>query len=65
MQTLIVHPDSKDKLTAVKAVLKALDIAFEEKKAAYSTEFEAKIREGEEDIKSGRTVKVSLDDLWK
>ena len=31
----------------------------------YSPEFNAKMAEGEEDIKAGRTVKVTLDDLWK
>ncbi len=65
MQTLIVHPDSKDKLIAVKAVLKALDITFEENKSVYTPEFEAKIKEGEEDIKAGRTVKITLDEIWK
>lgn len=65
MPTLIIHPDSKDKLTAVKAVLKALDITFEENKSVYSPAFEAKIKEGEEDIKAGRTVKVTLGQIWK
>jgi len=25
----------------------------------------AKMAEGEEDIKAGKTIKVTLDDLWK
>ena len=65
MTYLIVHPDNQDKLTAVKAVLKALKVDFDEAKTKYTPEFAAKIAEGEEDIKSGNTVKVSLDDLWK
>ncbi len=63
MTYLIVHPDNHDKLTAVKAVLKALKVDFDEAKTAYNSEFVAKIAEGEEDIKAGRTVKVTLDDL--
>ncbi len=65
MNYLIVHPDNQDKLKAVKAVLKALKVEFNEAETAYSPEFIAKIAEGEEDIKAGRTVKVTLDDLWK
>ncbi|HWZ02888.1 MAG TPA: DUF2683 family protein [Mucilaginibacter sp.] len=65
MNYLIVHPDNQDKLTAVKAVLKALKVDFDEAKTAYRPEFVAKMAEGEEDIKAGNTVKVALDDLWK
>jgi len=45
--------------------LKALNVDFDEAKTIYNPEFVAKIAEGEEDIKAGRTVKVTLDDLWK
>ena len=65
MNYLIAHPDNQDKLTAVKAVLKALKVDFTESATPYNAEFMAKIAEGEEDIKAGRTVKVTLDDLWK
>jgi len=65
MTYLIVHPDNHDKLTAVKAVLKALKVDFDEAKTKYNPEFIAKMAEGEDDIKSGNTVKVAIDDLWK
>ncbi len=65
MTYLIVHPNSNDKLTAIKAVLKALDVDFDEASTPYNPDFVSKINEGEEDIKAGRTVKVSLDNLWK
>ncbi len=65
MSYLIVHPENQEKLRAVKVVLKALKVDFEEPKTVYNPEFAAKIAEGEEDIKSGRTVKVTLDDIWK
>lgn len=65
MGYLIVHPDSQAKLTAVKAVLKALKVDFEENKEAYNADFVAKVEEGENDIKAGRTVKVTLDEIWK
>ena len=65
MTYLIVHPNSNDKLAAVKDVLKALDVDFDEASTPYNPDFVSKINEGEEDIKAGRTVKVSLDNLWK
>ncbi len=65
MGYLIVHPDSQAKLTAVKAVLKALKVDFEEIKDAYNADFVAKVEEGENDIKAGCTVKVTLDEIWK
>ena len=65
MNYLIVRPDSHDKLTAVKAVLKALKVDFDESKTTYSPDFVAKMAEGEEDIKAGNTVKVALGDLWR
>ena len=65
MTYLIVHPNSNDKLAAIKAVLKALDVDFDEASTPYNPDFVSKINEGEKDIKAGRTVKVSLDNLWK
>ena len=63
METLIVHTDTADKLKALKAVLKVLDISFE--KSPYNPEFVAKIRQGEKDLKEGKGVSISLDEIWK
>lgn len=65
METLIVRPDNNEKLIALKAVLKAMKIDFEKKESSYNPEFVAKIQQGDEDIKAGRTKKISLDDIWK
>jgi hypothetical protein len=65
MPTLIVHPDSKEKLTFIKAFLKAMKISFVEEKAPYSSDFVAKILQGDEDIKAGRTKKINLDEICK
>jgi hypothetical protein len=65
MGTLIVHLDSKEKLTIIKAFLKAMKISFEEEKALNNMEFVAKILQGDEDIKAGRTKKITLDDICK
>ena len=65
MPTIIVHPDSKEKLTIIKAFLKALKISFVEEKSPYNSEFVTKILQGDEDIKAGRTKKITLDDICK
>ncbi|MDP4290568.1 MAG: hypothetical protein Q8908_05765 [Bacteroidota bacterium] len=65
MGTLIVHPDSKEKLTIIKAFMKALKIPFEEEKSPYDKKFVTKIQQGDEDIKAGRTKKIMLDDICK
>ena len=65
MGTLIVQPDSKEKSDAIKAFMKALKSSFKETKSPYNPEFVAKIKQGEDDIKAGKTRKISLDDVWK
>ena len=65
METLIVRPDNNEKLIALKDVLKAMKIDFEETESPYNPEFVAKIKQGDEDVKAGLTTKVSLDDIWK
>jgi hypothetical protein len=65
METLIVQPDSKEKLDAIKAFMTALKISFQETKSNYNPEFVDKIKQGEKDIKEGKTKKISLDDIWK
>lgn len=63
METILVYPESPDKLEALKAFLKALKIDFE--KSPYNPDFVAKIKRSDEDIKTGRTSKMNLDDIWK
>jgi len=65
METLIVHPDNKEQLDALKTFMKAFKITFEEQKSAYDPEFVAMILQGDEDIKAGKGVKVDIDNLWK
>jgi hypothetical protein len=65
METLIVHPDSKEQLDAMKAFMKAFKISFEDEKSQYNPEFVEMIRQGDEDLKAGKGVKVDIDNLWK
>jgi hypothetical protein len=63
METILVYPKNREKLEALKAFLKALKIDFE--KSPYNPDFVAKIKRSDEDIKAGRTSKISLDEIWK
>jgi hypothetical protein len=65
METLIVHPDSKEKLTALKAVLKALKINFREKKSPYNPDFVDKVKRSKTDFKAGKYKVIETEDLWK
>ena len=63
---IIVHPGSDDKFEALKAFMKAFKIKFEiTKDKPYNPEFVAKILQGDEDIKTGKTTKIKLDEIWK
>ncbi|MES2268321.1 MAG: DUF2683 family protein [Bacteroidota bacterium] len=61
METLIVHPENKEQLNAIKAFMKALKISFEEKE--YDPEFVAKIQNSREQVKKGETRVVNIDEL--
>lgn len=65
METLIVQPNNKEQLAALKAFMKALKISFKEEKSVYDPEFVKMIKEGDEDLKSGKGVKMGIDTLWK
>lgn len=74
MEAIIIHPENKEQLNAVKAVLKALKVPFEKAKvlkgslkeeSPYDPEFVKKIRESEKAVKRGETYKIPLDDIWK
>ena len=67
METLIVQPKSKEQLTALKAIMKALKVDFKTEKSTeepYSKEFAEKIKKGEDDIKAGRVTKIKPADIW-
>ena len=65
METMILHPQNKEQLTALKAIAKALKVDFETKPGNYNPNFVAKILKGTEDVKNGKGVKINVEDLWK
>ncbi len=61
---LIVHPQTAEQLTVIKAFLEALKIRFEfSKDGAYNPEFVEKILEGKTDIERGRGINLSIQEL--
>ncbi len=63
METLIVHPNNKKQLAALKSFMKAFKISFEEDESPYNPEFVAKIQESRAQVKRGETRVVNIDDL--
>ncbi|MEJ7557150.1 MAG: DUF2683 family protein [Pedobacter sp.] len=66
METLIVHPKNKKELVAVKAILKALNVAFKkEEESPYKPEFVAEIKESQAQAKQGKVIRYTHDELTK
>lgn len=67
METIIVNPKNEEQLTALRAFMKALKVDFKIKKSTekpYNSEFVAKMKKSEEDIKAGRITKIEPADIW-
>ncbi len=70
MSTFVVHFETEAQEKAVKAVLEALQINFEQEldETEYimsSQAMVARIEQGEKDIQAGKGVKVDINNLWK
>ena len=70
METLIVHAETPEKSEALKAVLKVLNISYEQEEdtTEYLLSTQANreaLRESLSQIKEGKTLSITLDDIWK
>ncbi len=67
METVIMHPESKEQLDALKAVAKALKVAFEtDNSSTYDPIFVAKILAGEKSKNEGeKGLRIDVKNLWK
>jgi len=64
--TFIIHTETTEQKNALKAFAKALKMKFEIARGKpYDPELVAKIQESRQQAKDGKTVKLSLDDIWK
>jgi hypothetical protein len=64
---VILHPNSKEDIDAIKAIAKALKIKFEltTKEKPYNQDFVNKILESKKQIEEGRYKVIETKDLWK
>jgi len=61
METLIMHPENKQQLLALKAIAKALKISVETQKSPYDPDFVAMVKGAE---KRGNYKTIDPDDVW-
>ena len=70
MQTINItaHTEDASQIEVIKSVMIALKIKFEIIEKPYNPEFVTMVMEAEEEIKKGKSIKVSskgFDELWK
>jgi len=61
METLIMHPQNKEQLMALKAIAKALKITVETRKSPYDPEFVEMVKSAE---KRGNYKTIDPGDIW-
>ncbi len=66
MQTVTLHPENQEQLSALKAFAKALKVKFEVTKSPYSHEFVAKIRKAQKQIAEGKFITLDpTKSIWE
>jgi hypothetical protein len=70
MSTILVHTENEEQEKAVKAALESLQVSFEDEidDTDYinsSPEMIARIKQAEQDITDGKSIKVDINNLWK
>lgn len=64
MESITIHPQNKEQLTALEIILKAMNVPFEkENESPYNPEFVAKVKRGERAAKESKGFKVNLEKL--
>jgi len=64
METVIMHPENKEQLSALKAIAKALNVKFET--SPYNPEFVAMIKETKKQVDAGKFTELDPDkSLWE
>ena len=66
METVILHPENKEQLSALKAFAKALKVKFETSKSPYNPEFVAKIMESKKQVEEGNYITLDPNkSIWE
>jgi hypothetical protein len=61
-----VYPHDREQIEAIKTIFKAFKIKFEvEEEKSYNPTFVKRVLSAKEEIKQGKGVKISTEDLWK
>ena len=64
MNTIVAHPGTGEQADALKAVMKALKIVFEEVEGKpYNPEFVAKVNESRQQAREGKVRRVAKNDF--
>lgn len=67
METITIHPRSKEEIKVFEQMAKALNLPFEKskEKVGYKPSFIAKIKEGDKNKKAGKFKVIKTENLWK
>jgi len=72
MKTLIAHPNTDAQLKAIVAIFEALQVPYNEEYELDETEqilanpaMVKHLDESIQELKDGKTIRISLDDIWK
>jgi hypothetical protein len=64
METLIMHPQNKEQLAALKAIAKALKVSVET--SSYNPDFVAKIKQSKKEVENGKyTTLDPSKSIWE
>lgn len=64
METLVIHPENKQQLDALKALVKSWGIGFE--KYPYDVKFVEELKLREKNIRKGETIKINdPENIWE
>ncbi len=61
----ILHTDNEEKIRAIHAFLKALNIAYDMNYFTYDPDFVKKIYQSEKELKEGKVLEINKKDIKK
>jgi uncharacterized membrane protein YcaP (DUF421 family) len=63
MESYLIHATEHSTIVALKPLLKKLKVKIERVDLPYNPEYVAMIKQGQEDIKNGKGIKMTLNEL--
>jgi len=60
MEALLIHPENKEQLRAVKAFLKAMKVPFQQQDANLPKHVQERIEKGLDQVQNGQTVSFDV-----